>query len=193
MTVLDGLSPACAPFAAWWDAEADRRRELRTPEHQAALADARQDRAVASVAVAQTRSQCKTAREASANPLAARRRAARLASKAARGRRKAARADVKTARVTYPAALYQRALQAHTAHAVPTSAVSAASWLSSQGWTTVWPVSLSAGLVGLHAAGLWLGRRHGPVAQPALGESVSVEERQLFDRLHPEYWTAHAA
>ncbi|WP_205447390.1 hypothetical protein, partial [Candidatus Frankia alpina] len=33
VTVLDGLSPACAPFAGWWDAEAGRRRELRTPEH----------------------------------------------------------------------------------------------------------------------------------------------------------------
>ncbi|WP_161983105.1 type IV secretory system conjugative DNA transfer family protein, partial [Candidatus Frankia alpina] len=193
VTVLDGLSPACAPFAAWWDTEAGRRRKLRTPEHQAVLADARQVRALAGVAVAQARSQCKTAREASANPLAARRRAARLAAKTAKGRRRAARAEVRAARVAYPAALYQRALQAHAAHVVPTSGVSAASWLSSQDWTTVWPASLSAGLLGLHAGALYLGRRHAAVAPAAPEESVSVEERQLLDRLHPEYWTAHAA
>ncbi|THJ37441.1 ATP-binding protein, partial [Candidatus Frankia alpina] len=185
VTFLDGLSPVCVPFAGWWDAEAGRRRELRTPEHRAAWIAARHHRAVASVSVAQARSQCKTAREASANPLTASRRAARLAAKAARGRRKAARADVKAARVTYPAALHQRALQAHAAHAVPAGVVS---WLSSQDW----PVEMSAGLLGLHAAGLWLGRRHA-VAPAVVEESTSVEERQLLDRLHPEYWTAHAA
>ncbi|THJ25114.1 ATP-binding protein, partial [Candidatus Frankia alpina] len=186
VTVLDGLSPACVPFAVWWDTEAGRRRELRTPEHREAWIAARHDRAVASVAVARARSQCKTAREASANPLAARRRAARLAAKAAKGRRRAARAGVKTARVTYPASLYQPALQAHAVHAVPAGLVS---WLSSQDW----PVEMSAGLLGLHAAGLWLGRRHAVVAPAAVEEAVSAEERQLLDRLDPEYWTAHAA
>ncbi|MEV5667112.1 hypothetical protein, partial [Streptomyces flaveolus] len=37
---LDALAPTCAPVAARWDAEADRRAKLRTPANLKLLMDA---------------------------------------------------------------------------------------------------------------------------------------------------------
>lgn len=187
VTVLDGLSPMCAPFAARWDAEADRRAKLRTPENLKKLMDAQRAHNSARSTAAQARSQRQAARTASKNPLAAARRAARTADKAARGHRADAKASLKAARVNYPATLRSRAIEAHAVHAVPAAA---ATYLMSTpvDWT-LWPASMSVGLIGLNAAALWLGRR---TVSVQIDDGLSLEERQLVERLDPSYWVQHA-
>src|SRR5690606_27923115 len=54
---LDALAPACSPFAARWDAEADRRAKLRTPENLKALLDAQKAHNSARVTAATAKSQ----------------------------------------------------------------------------------------------------------------------------------------
>ncbi|MCQ4046698.1 MarR family transcriptional regulator [Streptantibioticus rubrisoli] len=187
VNALDALTPVCAPFAARWDAEADRRAKLRTPEHLKALLKAQKDHNSARSMAAQAKSQRRTARAASNNPLNAARRAARTADKAARQQQSSTKAALKAARREYPATLRSLAVRAHALHAVPASV---ASWvLSADHGLTVWPVSVSAGLVGLNAAALWLGRRT-PSVQ--LDDGLSAEERQLMTRLDPAYWVANA-
>ncbi|MEU6696138.1 FtsK/SpoIIIE domain-containing protein, partial [Streptomyces massasporeus] len=92
------------------------------------------------------------------------------------------------ARASYPATLRARAIQAHAVHTIPASA---ATWLMStaEHWT-IWPASVSAGLIGLNVAALALGRRQ-PRVQ--VEDGLSEEERQLMERLHPSYWVQHAA
>src|SRR5690606_13478872 len=118
------------------------------------------------------------ARSASRNPLSAGRRAARTADKAARAHRETAKAALKSARKDYPATLRARAIQAHAVHAVP-GAVS--SWLMStaDSWT-IWPASVSAGLIAANVAALALGRR---TATVAVDDALSAEERRLVERL----------
>ncbi|WP_405822055.1 FtsK/SpoIIIE domain-containing protein [Streptomyces sp. NBC_00838] len=186
-TTLDALSPALAPFAARWDAEAGRRAKLRTPENLKKLMDAQKAHNSARSTAATAKSQRMAARKASSNPLSAGRRAARTADKAARGLRRSTQAALKTARKSYPATLRRRAVEAHAVHAVP-GAVS--SWLMStaENWT-VWPASVSAGLIALNATALWLGRRSVTVS---VDDALSAEEQRLVERLDPSFWAQHA-
>ncbi|MEU6277731.1 FtsK/SpoIIIE domain-containing protein [Streptomyces populi] len=185
---LDAFSPVCAPFAARWDREAERRTLLRTPENLKALMAAQREHNSARSTAAMARNQRSAARKASNNPFSANRRAARTADKAARQHHSQARSVMKVARKNYPATLTARAVQMHAAHAVPGGL---ASWLMSEAThaLTVWPASVSAGLIGLNVAGLWLGRR-----QPAvrLDDGMSAEERRLAARLDPSFWVQHA-
>lgn len=185
---LDALAPTCAPFAARWDAEADRRMALRTPENLKALMDAQKGYNSARSTAATAKSQRTAARAASSNPLSAGRRAARTADKAARSHRESAKTALKAARKNYPTTLKVRAIQAHAVHAVPASVTSW--WLSTpQDWT-FWPASVSAGLMTLNAAALWIGRRQ---VEVEVADGLSAEERQLVERLDPSYWVQHAA
>lgn len=184
---LDSVAPMAAPFAARWDAEANRRMALRTPENLKALLEAQKKHNSAKSTAAQARTQRTAARRASKNPLSTARRAARTADKAARQHTTEAKAGLKGARANYPATLRTRAVQAHAVHAVP-GAVS--SWLMStaEHWT-IWPASVSAGLIALNAGALWLGRRTVTVA---VDDALSAEERRLVERLDPSYWVQHA-
>lgn len=184
---LDALSPVCAPFAARWDAEADRRAKLRTPEHLKALMEAQRNYSSARSTAAQARSQRQAARKASANPLATARRAAATAERAARQHKRDAKAKLAAAKRDYPATLTSVAVKAHAAHSVPAAV---ASWvLSTPADWTVWPASVSAALIGLNAGALWLGRRSPAVV---VDDGASEEERQLMGRLDPSYWVQHA-
>lgn len=184
---LDALSPALAPFAARWDAEADRRAQLRTPENLKALMAAQREHTAARSTAATAKSQRAAARKGSANPLSAARRAARTADKAARGHRAEAKAKLKAARADYPATLRARAVQAHAVHCVP--AVLSSYVMSTPTDLTVWPASVSSALVGLHVAGLWLGRRR---VEASVDDELTAEERRLAARLDPSYWVQHA-
>lgn len=186
--VADALSPMCAPFAARWDAEADRRRQLRTSENLKALMAAQREHTSARATAASAKSQRSAARKATKNPLASSRRAARTAHKAARGHHGEAKTKLQEARKSYPATLTRKAVEAHAVHAVPAGI---ATWLMSTGadWT-VWPASLSTALIGANVAGLWLGRR--TVTTAVMDDGMSAEERQLVERLDPTFWVEHA-
>ncbi|WP_425829619.1 ATP-binding protein [Streptomyces fractus] len=183
---LDSLSPVCAPFAARWDQEADRRNKLRTPEHLKTLMAAQKEHNAARSTLSTAKSQHHTARAATRNPFSAARRAARVASKAAARHERDTNAKLKAARVNYPSTLKARAIQAHSAHAVPSVLASA---LMSTSHLTVWPATTSALLIGANVAGLALGRR---TLRVPVDESLSLEERQLMERLDPSYWVEHA-
>ncbi|WP_367321637.1 FtsK/SpoIIIE domain-containing protein [Streptomyces sp. HUAS ZL42] len=187
-TALDALAPMCAPFAARWDREAERRVQLRTPENLKALMAAQREHNSARSTAAMARNQRSAARKASNNPLSATRRAARTADKAARQHHSQARAVLKAARKNYPATLAARAVQTHAAHSVPSGL---ASWLMTEAThaLTLWPASVSAGLIGLNVAGLWLGRRQPSVR---LDDGMTAEERRLASRLDPSFWVTNA-
>ncbi|MPY48916.1 FtsK/SpoIIIE domain-containing protein [Streptomyces acidicola] len=187
-TALDALAPMCTPFAARWDREAERRAQMRTPENLKALMAAQREHNSARSTAVMARNQCGAARKASNNPLSATRRAARTAHKAARQHHSQARDGLKAARKNYPATLTARAIQAHAAHTVPGGL---ASWLMSEAThvLTLWPASVSAGLIGLNVAGLWLGRRQPSVR---LDDGMSAEERRLASRLDPSFWVPNA-
>jgi S-DNA-T family DNA segregation ATPase FtsK/SpoIIIE len=184
---LDALAPTCAPLAARWDAEADRRAKLRTPENLKALLEAQKKHNAARSTAATARTQRAAARKGSANPLSTARRAARTADKAARQHTTEARAGLKAAKANYPATLTTRAVQAHAVHAVPGAG---ASWLMSTAdqWT-LWPASVSAGLIVANMAALALGRRKVALQ---VEDGLSAEERRLVERLDPSYWVQHA-
>ncbi|MFF5545434.1 P-loop NTPase family protein, partial [[Kitasatospora] papulosa] len=184
---LDSLSPVFTPFAARWDAEADRRMKLRTPENLKALMDAQRAHTSARATAATAKSQRTAARAASKNPLSSARRAAATADKAARSHRSSARASLKRARANYPATMTNLAVRAHATHVLPAGV---ASWALSTpaDWAT-WPASLSVALVAVNSAALWLGRRNVKVE---LEDGVSAEERRLMERLDPSYWVQHA-
>lgn len=185
MNTLDVIAPTFAPFAARWDAEADRRRQLRTPENLRRLMDAQRAYNSARSTASTARSQRQAARTASTNPLSAARRAARTADRAARQEVARTRAALREARRQYPATLATRAVQAHAVHAVP------AAGLTAVGWEHVgaYPVSVSAALIALNAGALWLGRRE---VRVPVEDGLSVEERRLMERLDPSYWVQHA-
>jgi S-DNA-T family DNA segregation ATPase FtsK/SpoIIIE len=185
--VLDALSPVCAPFAARWDAEADRRAKLRTPENLKRLMDAQKNHTSARVTASTARTQRASAKAASKNPLSSARRAARTADKAARTHQRSARSALKSARATYPATLTSRAVQAHAVHAVPAGI---ATWaMSTPADWSVWPAATSAALIAANAMGLWLGRR---TVSVQVEDGLSAEERQLVERLDPSYWVQNA-
>ncbi|MGW0169191.1 DUF7343 domain-containing protein [Streptomyces sp. NPDC003343] len=183
VNVLDALTPMCAPFAARWDTEADRRKALRTPDNLKALMKAQREHNAARSTAAQAKNQRTAARTASSNPLSTTRRAARTADKAARGHKREAASELKTAKANYPATLRARAIQAHTAHTAPTALVS---WAMG----TPWPATVSAGLIVLNGAALWLGRRQPRVH---VEDGLTAEERQLAGRLDPTFWVQHAS
>ncbi|MFH9668939.1 ATP-binding protein [Streptomyces globisporus] len=185
-TALDAVAPVFVPFAVRWDLEAERRTKLRTPEHLKALMAAQKEHNAARSTLSTARAQKTTARAGSSNPFAASRRAARVATKAASSHERDTRAKLKEARVNYPTTLKARALQAHSVHAVP--GVIASALMSAQ-QLTLWPATTSALLIGANAAALGLGRRR---ARVVVDESLSLEERQLMERLDPVYWVEHA-
>ncbi|MFR0353408.1 FtsK/SpoIIIE domain-containing protein [Streptomyces sediminimaris] len=187
-SALDALAPMCAPFAARWDREAERRAQLRTSENLKALMAAQREHNSARSTHAMARNQRSAARKASNNPLSATRRAARTAHKAARQHHSQARSVLKEARKNYPATLAARAVQTHAAHAVPGGL---ATWLMTEAThaLTLWPASISAGLIGLNVAGLWLGRRQPSVH---LDDGMTAEERRLAARLDPSFWVTNA-
>ncbi|MGW3304836.1 MarR family transcriptional regulator [Streptomyces rubiginosohelvolus] len=184
---LDALSPLAAPFAARWDAEADRRMQLRTPEHLKALMKAQAAHTSARSTAATAKNQRAAARTASKNPLATARRAAATADRAATASRHAARAALKTAKADYPSTLTATATRAHAAHLVPAGV---ASWMLSTpaDWAT-WPASLSIAVVAANVGALWLGRR---AVKVEVEDGVSAEERRLMERLDPSHWVQHA-
>ncbi|MGW1496822.1 type IV secretory system conjugative DNA transfer family protein [Streptomyces sp. NPDC002402] len=184
---LDVIAPAFAPFAAHWDAEADRRMALRTPENLKALIVSQREHTSARSTAATAASQRKAARAASRNPLNGARRAARTADKAATGHAKVARGTLKTAKKNYPMTLRQLAVRVHAAHTVPAGIVSYA--MSTADDWAVWPAGTSLGLIGLNAVALWLGRRE---VRVQLDDDVSAEERRLMERLAPTFWVQHA-
>jgi MarR family len=190
VNTLDDLSHVFRPFVERWDAEADRRRQLRTQENLKALIAAQREHNSARSIERQAAAQRRTARKESKNPISHARRAARAADRAARSHRLAAKSDLKEARRNYPATLARRAVEIHATH---TTGTGLASWALSEmsHHLTVWPASLSAGLIGLNAAGLWLGRR--TLSGLPVEDGVSAEERQLLERLDPSYWVQHAA
>ncbi|WP_405635891.1 FtsK/SpoIIIE domain-containing protein [Streptomyces sp. NBC_00056] len=183
---LDSVSPVFVPFAARWDLEADRRNKLRTPEHLKALMATQKEHNAARSTLSTAKSQRLTARAATNNPFAASRRAARVAAKAATRHERDTRAKLKEARVNYPSTLKARAIQAHSVHAVPGAVASA---LMSTSHLTLWPAATSAVLIGANVTALALGRRK---LRVLVDESLSLEERQLMERLDPSYWVEHA-
>lgn len=185
---FDALSPMLAPFAARWDAEADRRHALRTPENLKKLMEAQKSHTSARTTAATAKTQRAAAKAASKNPLSAARRSAATADKAARKHQGSARTALKAARTNYPATLRRRAIEAHALHVAPAGF---ASWVLSTpaDWTT-WPAATSAALIAANVAGLWLGRRSVKVE---VEDGVSAEEHRLMERLNPSYWVQHAA
>jgi S-DNA-T family DNA segregation ATPase FtsK/SpoIIIE len=185
---LDALAPMCAPFAARWDREAERRAQLRTPENLKALLKAQRHYNAAQSNLRLAKSLREKARASSNGPLSKERRAARAALRATRADVKATGAGLKTARRDYPATLTARAVQTHAAHTVPGGL---ATWLMTEAThaLTVWPASVSAGLIGLNVAGLWLGRRQPSVR---LDDGMSAEEQRLASRLDPSFWVQNA-
>ncbi|MGW7056908.1 hypothetical protein ACWGHZ_35380, partial [Streptomyces sp. NPDC054888] len=185
---LDALSPACSPLAARWDAEADRRHALRTPENLKKLMDAQRAHTSARSTAATAKAQRTAARAASKNPLSTARRSAATADKAARKHRTSARAALKTAQTNYPSTLASVAVRAHALHVIPAGF---ASWAMSTpaDWAT-WPASLSIAVVAANAGALWLGRR--AVSVQVEDDGLSGEERALMERLDPTYWVQHA-
>lgn len=187
---LDTVSPAFVPFAQRWDAERDRRDKLRTPEHLRDLLKAQAAYNTARTAARQAKTQRSTAADDSRNPLSTARRAARSADRAARKQVASARSNLKAAKKNHPETLTRRAVELHAAHAVPAAAASC--FLSTPHDWTVWPASISAGLIGLNVVALWLGRRQVEDA-PAYdldGLVPTEEEERLLARLETAHWTA---
>lgn len=187
VNAADALSPAFAPFAARWDAEADRRAQLRTPANLKALIVSQREHTSARSTAATAKSQRKAAKSASRNPLNGARRAARTADLAASGHAKSARTDLKAAKKNYPQTLNRLAVKLHAIHAVPAAGLTYV--MSDSGDWTTWPAGTSLALIGLNVAGLWLGRRTVTVK---LDDELSAEERALIGRLDPAYWVPNA-
>ena len=184
---LDASAAVLAPFAARWDAEADRRKQLRTPENLKALVNAQREYNSARVTERQAAAQLRLARKDSKNPLSGVRRAARTSVKGARTHRKAAHAEVKAAKRNYPDTLAKFAAKAHAVHTVPAGLTSYA--LSTSADWTVWPAATSVALIAANLAALAVGRRKATVD---VDDGASAEEKQLLERLHPTYWVEHA-
>ncbi|NUS11608.1 MAG: cell division protein FtsK [Streptomyces sp.] len=188
VNALDSVSLSLAPAAARWDAEADRRRQLRTPENLKKLMDAQRAHNSARSTAATAKSQRRVARASTRNPLAGTRRAARTADRAASKQADTAKADVKAARKNYPATLASVVARIHAAHA---TAAGLASWVLTEHAhaLTLWPAEVSAATVAAQVGALYLGRRQVTVE---VEDGVSAEERRLMERLDPSFWVQHA-
>jgi S-DNA-T family DNA segregation ATPase FtsK/SpoIIIE len=181
------LSPICVPFAARWDAEADRRRQLRTPENLKRLMDAQKNHTSARSTAATAKARKQTLAKSGVSMLSTERRAARTADKAARQQARETRAKLKAAKASYPDTLRAAAVKGHAVHAVPAGI---ASWaMSTPADWTMWPASVSLGLIAANVGALWLGRRSPAVV---VEDGLSAEERQLVERLDPAHWVGHA-
>nr|WTE08799.1 cell division protein FtsK [Streptomyces anulatus]WTE08811.1 cell division protein FtsK [Streptomyces anulatus] len=184
---LDVAAWLCAPVAARWDAEADRRMQLRTPENLQKLMKAQREHTSARATASTARHQRVAAKKTSKNPWGAARRSAAVADRAATSHRKVARTALKTAKRSYPSTLTATAVRAHTLHVLPAGV---ASWaLSTPVDWALWPASVSAGLVAANVVAVKLGRRKVTASVP---DDVSAEERALMERLDPSYWVQHA-
>ncbi|MFE6430851.1 FtsK/SpoIIIE domain-containing protein [Streptomyces rochei] len=184
---LDALSPTLAPFAARWDAEADRRRQLRTPDNLKRLMEAQKNHASARSTAAQAKIRRRNlAHTPGVGLLNPERRAARTADKAARQHARETLAKLKEAKTSYPATLRARAIQAHAVHAVPGAGISALAW--DQAWGA-YPVAGSLALIAANVAALAIGRRQ-PRVQ--VEDGLSAEEQRLVARLDPSYWVQNA-
>lgn len=183
----DTLTPHCARIARRWDAEAQRRRDLRTPEHLAALVDAQRAHRTARTKATRARAERKRAKASTRWPLASSRRAARTAHRAARLHARSTRTALRAAHRNYPPALWSTASKAHATHTG--AAVGAAYWYAGPDGWALWPISLSASLLVVHVAVLWLGHRS---IAPDLPDGLTAEERRLAQRLDPAWWTTHA-
>ncbi|MFD4239843.1 MarR family transcriptional regulator [Streptomyces sp. NPDC058542] len=184
---LDAAAWLCAPVAARWDAEADRRMQLRTPENLKALMKAQREHTSARATASVARSQRAAAKKASKNPWGAARRSAAVADRAAHSHRKEARVSLQAAKRSYPSTLTATAVRAHTVHVLPAGV---ASWaLSTPVDWALWPASVSAGLVAANVLAVKLGRRKVTASVP---DDASAEERALMERLDPSYWVQHA-
>ena len=188
VNALDALTPVCAPFAARWDAEADRRDKLRTPEHLRALMDAQRAVNATHAVAVQAQSQLQTAK-AKSGALSGTRRAARAASRATQAQHAAAKKALQTARRDYPDTLTSVAVRAHAAHTVPATLASGVMSLADHD-VTAWPVGMSAALIALHVGSLWLGRRAVATVAPD-ADGATAEELRLMERLDPSYWVQH--
>ncbi|MGV9989072.1 FtsK/SpoIIIE domain-containing protein [Streptomyces olivaceus] len=183
---LDTMAPTFAPFAARWDAEADRRRQLRTPENLKRLMEAQKNHASARSTAAQAKARRRNlAHSPGVGVLNPERRAARTADKAARQHARETLAKLKEAKTGYPATLRAKAIQAHAVHAVPGAGISALGWDQAGAW----PVAGSLALIAANVAALVIGRRKVAVS---VEDELSAEERRLVERLHPSYWVQHA-
>lgn len=185
---LDSASLSLAPLAARWDAEADRRKSLRTPENLKKLMDAQRAHNSARSTAAAAKSQRRIARASTRNPLAGTRRAARTADRAAQKLADTSKADVKVARRSYPATLTAVVSRIHAAHA---TAAGIASWALSEHAhaLTLWPAEVSAATIVAQVGALYVGRRKVAVT---VEDGVSAEERRLLQRLDPSFWVQHA-
>lgn len=179
---LDAVSPRLAPFAARWDREADRRRQLRTPEHLKALIAATAAHNAATSAAAAAKTNLDKTR-ATTKPLSRSRRASAAASRGARQNAGATKVALKEARRSYPDTLNRAAAKIHAAHLVPAALVTGTT-------ESPWPASASAALVVANAAALWLGRRN--VVAGVVDDGLSAEEKRLMGRLATDYWVANA-
>ncbi|WP_052313657.1 hypothetical protein [Nocardia thailandica] len=180
--VADALTPRCAPIAALWDAESQRRRDLRSPEHLAALIAAQGAHRAARATATRARRERKLAKASTRWPLASSRRAARTSHRAARRHLRVTRAALRTAHRHYPPTLWAVTGRVHAVH---TGATALAAW-----WWAWWPLAISAVVLAGHLAVLWLGHRSpGPLDLP---DGLTAEERRLAGRLDPRWWTAAA-
>jgi S-DNA-T family DNA segregation ATPase FtsK/SpoIIIE len=185
---LDAAAPMFASFAARWDAEADRRKQLRTPENLKKLMDAQRAHNSARSMASSARSQRAVARKSTSNPLSAARRSAATADRAASKQARESKRQLREAKRNYPATLTSLAVRAHAGHSLP-AAVASYALSTPQDWT-MWPASLSASLIAANAAALWLGRRK---ASAQVEDGASAEERLLLERLDPSFWVQHAS
>jgi hypothetical protein len=184
---LDAAAPVFAPFAARWDAEADRRKQLRTPENLKKLMDAQRAHNSARSIASAARSQRSVARKSNSNPLSAARRSAATADRAAGKQAKESKRKLREAKRNYPSTLTSLAVRAHAGHSIPAALASYV--LSTPEDWTIWPGGTSAALIAANATALWLGRRKAVAAVP---DELSAEERRLAQRLDPSYWVQHA-
>lgn len=185
---LDSVSLSLAPLAARWDAEADRRAKLRTPENLKKLMDAQRAHNSARSTVATARSQRRSARAATKNPLAASRRAARTADRAAGKAAQSAKGALREARTNYPATLASLVARIHAAHA---TAAGLASWALTEHAhsLTLWPAEVSAATIAAQVGALYLGRRK---VEVQVEDGLTAEERRLAQRLDPSWWVENA-
>gem|GEM_PF-2207583 len=187
-TALNSASLTLAPLAARWEAEADRRKALRTPENLKKLMDAQRAHNSARSTAAAAKSQRRVARSSTRNPLAGTRRAARTADRAASKQADSAKADVKAARRNYPVTLAGVVARIHATHA---TAAGLASWALTEHAhaLTLWPAEVSAAAIVAQVGALYVGRRQVAVT---VEDGVSAEERRLLERLDPSFWVQHA-
>ncbi|MEE1783895.1 FtsK/SpoIIIE domain-containing protein [Streptomyces sp. SP17BM10] len=184
---LDALTPACVPFAVWWDTKAERRSELRTDANRKALHKAIQAHSAASSEAASAAARRRKERDKSKNPFAEARRAAAQADRAAARNKRETKDTLREARRNYPQTMNRLAAKVHAAHLLPSVALSYVT--STDAHWTLWPAGTSLAVIAVNVGALWLGHRE---VSLQLDEDLSAEERRLCERLAPSHWAQHA-